>query len=356
MGRVCREVAIGYAGEKLGGFVGGRGAKRNLLAAVLCSGVLLAACAAPAPTGSSTGSVSDTSTSSAAETATSAEATGNAQSSIGLSLPAEVTETMPSAPAGSIGGTTAPPLPDCAGGALPTLTAGTLTIGTGTPTQTPWFVGDAPSSGQGFESAVAYAVAGALGYDRDHVTWTQVDRKQAAAGTVGGFDLDLDQFTAPDAGTKTADYSTGYFPVTDTLVIRQGDGPQPASVSALSGLTLAAPAGSSSAAAVQRVTGSAAQTYAGAADTLAALAAGSVSGAVLPIQSAIAVSAANPGLTLVGQLPSDPEIQPDQFKVLLPAESDLTGCVSAAIDKLRVEGTLDALAEQWVTPVAPKLN
>lgn len=337
--------------------MGGHRLRRSRLAAVLCAGAILTACAAPAPAVSSTGSGTSSSdpTVSAVSSAETA-AIAPTDPTLELSLPAEVTQTLPSDPAGSVGGTTAPPLPDCTGGALPTLTPGTLTIGTGAPAQSPWFIADTPSSGQGFESAVAYAVAGALGYDRDHVAWTQVDRTQAAAGTIGGFDLDLNQFTAPDAGTTTADYSTGYFAVTDTLVMVRSDSPKPASVSALSGLVLAAPAESPSAAAIKRVTGAGARTFPDAAETLAALAAGSVSGAVLPIQSAIAVSAANPSLQLIGQLPSDPEIQPDQFKVLLPAGSTLTGCVSAAIDKLRVEGALDALAEQWITAVVPELN
>ena len=235
------------------------------------------------------------------------------------------------------------------------MASGTLTIGTGSPTQGPWFVGDAPSSGEGLESAVAYAIAASLGFDHNEVAWQSVDPAQAVTGAADGIDMDLDQLTAPDVGTTAADHSTGYFSVTDVLVMRQGAA-IPTSTAALRGLSLAAVAGSASASTVQRVTGASATTAASTADVLNELATGTVNGVVLPIHTAIAVTAANPALKLVGQLPTDPEIQPDQFKVLLPAGSPLTGCVSAAIDKLRVEGTLDALAQQWVTPVAPKLN
>ena len=59
---------------------------------------------------------------------------------------------------------------------------------------------------------------------------------------------------------------------------------------------------------------------------------------------------------VAGQLPSDPSSQPDQFKVLLTKGSALTGCVSAVIDRLRVEGELETFAATWVDPVAPPLR
>ena len=66
--------------------------------------------------------------------------------------------------------------------------------------------------------------------------------------------------------------------------------------------------------------------------------------------------AVDPALLLVGQLPTDPRVQPDQFKVLLAKGSVLTGCVSAAVDRLRVEGNLEQLAHQWIDPQVPELR
>ncbi len=45
----------------------------------------------------------------------------------------------------------------CAAGK--TLTDGTLTIATGNPAYYPWVLNDAPEAGEGFEAAVAYALA-----------------------------------------------------------------------------------------------------------------------------------------------------------------------------------------------------
>src|SRR6266487_2423835 len=51
---------------------------------------------------------------------------------------------------------------------------GVLTIGTDTPAYEPWVKNNSPASGQGYEAAVAYAVAGDLGFRRDEVKWTVV--------------------------------------------------------------------------------------------------------------------------------------------------------------------------------------
>jgi polar amino acid transport system substrate-binding protein len=70
----------------------------------------------------------------------------------------------------------------CAKGSLNLVTSGKLTVGTDNPAFPPWFggtpkspwkVGD-PRSGQGFESAVAYAVAKQLGFSKSEVEWKHV--------------------------------------------------------------------------------------------------------------------------------------------------------------------------------------
>ena len=57
----------------------------------------------------------------------------------------------------------------CAVDQLPLRTPGTLTVATDSPAYEPWFVDNDPANGQGYESAVAYAVAGQLGFTQDQV-------------------------------------------------------------------------------------------------------------------------------------------------------------------------------------------
>ena len=54
-----------------------------------------------------------------------------------------------------------------------TLTEGKLTIATGNPAYFPWVIDDAPESGQGFEAAVAYAVAKEMGFSDADVVWVR---------------------------------------------------------------------------------------------------------------------------------------------------------------------------------------
>ena len=57
----------------------------------------------------------------------------------------------------------------CASGK--TLEKGKFTIATGNPAYFPWVLDDAPESGQGFEAAVAYAVAEEMGFSKQDVVW-----------------------------------------------------------------------------------------------------------------------------------------------------------------------------------------
>src|SRR5262245_12697578 len=66
-------------------------------------------------------------------------------------------------------------VPGCAPGQLNLVNDGQLTVGTDNPAFPPWFGGDAkgswkvsdPTSGKGYESAFAYAVARQLGFTHD---------------------------------------------------------------------------------------------------------------------------------------------------------------------------------------------
>ena len=49
-----------------------------------------------------------------------------------------------------------------------------MTVATDTPAYSPWFIGNNPSNGKGYESAVAYAVAKQLGFATSEVKWLVV--------------------------------------------------------------------------------------------------------------------------------------------------------------------------------------
>lgn len=308
---------------------------QRLAALIAAAALTLAACAA-----SGTVISAGTGTSPAVSTAASSASVTSAQQSL-----VEI-------PAGTVADTTVPALPTCTKAAVPTASAGVLTIATGSHGESPWFLGNDPASGRGLEAAVAYAIADGLGFPSDHVRWTRVDRREASAGRTTDFDLDLDQFTAPDPGTTTADYSTGYYAINDSILVPAGTS-KPSSVAEIEQLGLGATPG---AGASSSVSDGPRRMFVSDEAAIAAMIAHSIQGVVMPTPAALAAAAHNPEVVVAGQLPSDPSAQPDQFKALLPKGSALTGCVSATIDRLRAEGTLGALAATWVTPVAPRLR
>src|ERR1700754_2889635 len=70
----------------------------------------------------------------------------------------------------------------CAKADLALKTPGKLTIATDTPAYDPWFSDNDPTNGKGFESAVAYAVAGKLGFDKSEVSWIKEPFNNSYAG------------------------------------------------------------------------------------------------------------------------------------------------------------------------------
>jgi len=63
---------------------------------------------------------------------------------------------------------------ECAYENLTTVNPGMLTVGTDTPAYPPYFSDDDPTNGEGFESAIAYAVGSQLGFAPMDVKWEVV--------------------------------------------------------------------------------------------------------------------------------------------------------------------------------------
>ena len=126
---------------------------------------------------------------------------------------------------------TASPTPDaCAKDNLTLVTPGTFTIGTDNPAYPPYFLendggaktdpwelGD-PTNGTGFESAVGYAIADALGFAKAEVTWVVVPFANSFAPGPKSFDIDLNQVSFKTERAETADLSDGYYFGNQSLV------------------------------------------------------------------------------------------------------------------------------------------
>jgi polar amino acid transport system substrate-binding protein len=258
-----------------------------------------------------------------------------------------------------------PPPPDpaaaCPPGGLATLTPGTLTVGTDQPVYPPWYVDDDPTSGKGFESAVAYAIAEGLGYPKDKVAWSRVPFNAAIQPGPKTYDINLTEFSITEERRAAVDFSSPYYDVKQAVVTL---GTSPAAdattLAQLKNAKLGAQVGTTSYDAIvaQIAPTTPPAVFNSNDDAKLALTNGQVDAIVVDLPTAFYITSAElDGGKILGQLPLG-GAKPEQFGAVLDKGSALTGCVSQAVDKLRTAGTLTALESEWLSSpeTAPELR
>ncbi|MEV4839035.1 ABC transporter substrate-binding protein [Nonomuraea sp. NPDC049486] len=243
----------------------------------------------------------------------------------------------------------------CTKDQLTLVNQGKLTIGTDKPAFEPWFKDDDPANGQGFESAVAYAVAGELGFDRDEVQWETVKFDTAFAPGEKRFDFDINQVSITPDRAKAVDFSNGYYTVKQS-VVTLGDGKfaGAASLAELKDAKIGVQVGTTALDAVKSVIQPTAEpnVYNEQIDSINALKNGQIDALVLDLPTAFYVTAAQvEGSKIVGQFGSTGET-PEEFGLVMEKGSGLKSCVDKAVDKLRSNGDLDKIEQQWLSEAA----
>lgn len=248
----------------------------------------------------------------------------------------------------------------CDPASLKTLTAGKLTIGTDTPAYAPWFSDNKPDNGKGFESAVAYALAERLGYQKSDVVWTSVTFNNAIAPGPKTFDIDINQFSITDERKQAVDFSSPYYLVRQTVITTKGSKIAGAkSLADLKSAKLGGQVGTTSYTAITDLIKPDTQpsVFNNNDDAKKALENGTVDGIVVDLPTAFYMTAAElENGVIVGQLAQVGV--PEQFGLVLDKGSPLTGCVSRTVDQLRQDGTLAVLEKTWLadTAGAPELS
>ena len=236
-------------------------------------------------------------------------------------------------------------------GALKTVTPGKLTIATGEPAYSPWVENNDPASGKGFEAAVAYAVAGKLGFANADVVWVRSTFDAAVAPGAKDWDFNLQQFSITEERRNAVDFSSPYYTTAQAVVTLKGSPVSGATtVAELKGALLGAQTGTTS---HRMLTETVAPTTApsvfnNSQDTVQALKGGQVDAIVVDLPTALYLVAAElDGGVVVGQFADTSG--GDQFGLVLPKGSPLTAAVTAAVDALRTDGTLDSLTKTWLS-------
>lgn len=234
----------------------------------------------------------------------------------------------------------------------PTVTDGTLTVATDSPAYEPWFVGDNPSNGKGFESAVAYAVAKELGYEPSQVKWVKVRFNNSFKPGPKDFDFDINQISITADRAKVVDFSDGYYSAAQAVIALKGsEASKATSLADLKSLKLGAQTGTTSLTAIRdgiqpdqdplvfQNTNAAKQ----------AMNNHQVDAILADLPTAFYITAVEiPKATIVGQFQPETGEQ-EQFGMLFQKGNPLVACVNTALASMRDSGELAAIEKKWLS-------
>lgn len=239
----------------------------------------------------------------------------------------------------------------CSPDKIETKEKGKLTVATGEVVFEPWMKDDKPENGEGFESALVYAVADKLGYKQDDVKWVRTGFDEAIKPGEKDWDLNIQQYSITDERKQVVDFSAPYYTVQQAIVAAKGAKVKDAKTLAdLKGAKLGAQVGSTSLNYIddEIKPDAPAQAYDDNAAAKSAIDAGQVDGVVFDLPTAYYVTAVEmPEANIVGVLPQ--ASGGEAMGMLLPKGSPVKTCLDQAIDELDKAGEIKALQDKWLT-------
>jgi len=261
--------------------------------------------------------------------------------------PAATTAAPPGTTAAQASGASA--AADCAAGK--TIEPDKLTIATGDPAFPPYVINDAtPEDGQGFEAAVAMAVARELGFTGAAVTWVRTPFDAAIAPGPKNFDFNLQQYGITPERAQVVDFSEGYYTAPQAVFGLAGSPAASASTIAdLKALKIGVAAGTTSITYVEDTIqpdqdplifndNAAAKT---------ALESNQIDAVVSDLPTAIYITTVEiEGTKVFGQIEGSGT---DEWGLLLAKDSPLTDCVNLALQALKDSGELDQITTTWMS-------
>ena len=235
--------------------------------------------------------------------------------------------------------------------ALPTLTDGVLTIATGEPAYYPYVLEDDPTSGEGFESAVAYAVAAELGFAPEDVEWVRTTFEAAIQPGPKNFDFNLQQYTITEERAENVDFSLPYYSTPQAVITNASSAAAEAtSLADLQDLIIGAATGTTSFQAIEEIIAptQGAQAFNDNDAAKLALETGQIDALVVDLPTAFYLVAVEiTDGVIVGQLDGAVGV-PDQWGFVLEKDSPLTDAVNDALQTLTDNGTLAEITDTWL--------
>ena len=246
----------------------------------------------------------------------------------------------------------------CTPAKLQTHTKGTLTVATDSPAYPPYFEHNKPANGQGFESAVAYAVAAKLGYSRSQVKWVVEPFDASYAPGPKSFDFDINEISITPARAKVVQFSTPYYTNPQGIIVAS-DSPyaHATSLAAFKGANIGVQIGTTSLAAATSLIKptKAPQVFNTSNDVVEAFKINRVNAIVVDLATAFELTSELSHTTIAGQFSAPGG---DNWGLLMSKGSPLTSCVDHAVSSLRADGTLTKLDKRWIAAASsvPELH
>ena len=234
-----------------------------------------------------------------------------------------------------------------------TLEQGVLTIATGNPAYYPWVMDDAPESGKGFEAAVAYAVAGKMGFAADKVKWVRTSFDEAIQPGEKNFDFNMQQYSITADRDKVVDFSEPYYSAAMAVLVRKPtvDGGAKADMASLKKLKWGVVASTTALSFVTETIkpDSDPLLYDDNTNAVEAMKSNQIDAAIFDLPTALYLSAVvlSDG-ALLGQFPADRSENPDQFGMLMTEGNPLKACVDEALNAMKQDGSLAKIEAQWL--------
>jgi polar amino acid transport system substrate-binding protein len=237
----------------------------------------------------------------------------------------------------------------CTPTSMPTHSHGVLTVATDSPAYPPYFEHNDPSNGQGFESAVAYAVAGKLGYQKSQVKWVTEPFDASYAPGPKSFDFDINEISITQARAKAVDFSPGYYTNPQAIIVA-ADSPyaHAKSLADLKSANIGVQIGTTSlSATTAKIKPThAPQVFNTSNDVVQAFKIHRVDAIVVDLATAFELTSTElPHTTIAGQFSAPGG---DQWGLLMAKGSPIAGCVSRAVNALTANGTLAKLDKKWI--------
>jgi polar amino acid transport system substrate-binding protein len=191
------------------------------------------------------------------------------------------------------------------------------------------------------------------------VQWTVEGFNASFAPGPKDFDFDVNQITITPPREKAVDFSTPYYKANQAVVaLKDSDAAKATSLSDLKDAKLGVQIGTSSLEEAENEIepSNRPEVFNTSNDVVQALKNGQIEAIVVDLPTALYLTAVQvPEATVVGQFGAG---SGEAWGALLEKDSQLTGCVSAAIEELESSGELEKITQRWMSQAAgaPELH